>query len=187
MIYPKKLNVKNSERILYLSLAISAVVAIVLIIINRLTTPEIPWAALANCGIVYAWITVMYCIKKNTNIAGHVLIQTIAISIATVYIDYRLGFKGWSLDISIPIILIIANATMLMLTVISYKKYIKYAICQLMLVIFSILPIFLMMKNIIGLKILGIVSIIISALNLTITLILCYKDVKEVIIRKVHM
>jgi len=187
MIYPKKISVKNSERILYLCLAISIAVAIILITINRLTTPEIPWAALANCGIIYIWITTIYCIKKNTNIAGHVLLQTIVISIATLFIDYRLGFNGWSFDIAIPIILIIANATMLILTIISYKKYIKYAICQLILVIFSILPIFFVMKNMMELKTLNKIAIIISALNLTITMILCYKDVKEAIIRKVHM
>lgn len=187
MIYPKKLNVKNSEKILHLSLVISLVVAIILIVINRLTTPGMPWAALANCGIVYIWITVIYCIKKNINIAGHVLIQTIAISIVTLYIDDKLGFKGWSLDIAIPIILIVANTTMLILTMVSRKKYIKYAIYQLMLVILSLAPVFFLMNNLMELKVLSKISIIISALNLTITLILCYKDVKEAVIRKVHM
>ena len=187
MIYPKKISVKNSERILYLCLAISIAVAIILVIINRITTPEIPWAALANCGIIYGWITVIYCIKKNTNIAGHVLIQTIAISIVTLYIDDKLGFKGWSLDIAIPIILIIANATMLILTAVSYKKYIKYAIYQLVIVILSLAPMFWVMNNIMELKVLSKISIVISVLNLTITLILCYKDVKEAIIRKMHM
>lgn len=27
------------------------------------------WAALANAGIIYTWITVIYSINKNTNIA----------------------------------------------------------------------------------------------------------------------
>lgn len=187
MIYPKKISVKNSERILYLGLAISVAVAIILVIINRLTTPEIPWAALANCGIVYIWIITIYSIKKNTNIGGHVLLQMVAISIATLYIDYRLGFNGWSFDIAIPIILITANATMLVLTMVSHRKYIKYVIYQLIIVMLSLTPILLTINNIMELKVLSKISIIISAMNLTITLILCYKDVKEEIIRKVHM
>ena len=65
-------------------------------------------AGIANCGIIYAWVTVIYSMNRNTNIAGHILVQAIAISLITLYIDYRLGFKGWSIDISIPIIIIIA-------------------------------------------------------------------------------
>ena len=112
---------------------------------------------------------------------------SITISSVVLYIDQRIGFKGWSFNIAIPIILMIANVTMLILTIISYKKYIKYAICQLILVIFIILPIFLVMRNMMELKTLNKIAIIISALNLTITMILCYKDVKEAIIRKLHM
>ena len=179
MIYPKKISVKNSERILYLCLSISVILAVILIIINRLTTPKLPWAALANCGIIYAWLTAIYCIKKNTNIAGHVVIHTIAISILTFYIDYRLDFKGWSLNIAIPIILIIANATMLILTIISYKKYIKYAIYQLFIVLMSLTTIILMTNKLIELQTLSKVAIIISILNLAITLILCYKDYEK--------
>lgn len=40
-------------------------------------------------------VTVIYSINKNINIGGHVLIQTIAISLLTIYIDYKIGFKAW--------------------------------------------------------------------------------------------
>lgn len=187
MIYPQKLSSKNSERILNIFLGASFLLALILIIINKLTSPDIPWAALTNCGIIYIWITVIYSIKRSTNIAGHVLIQTIAISAVMLYIDERIGFKGWSINIAIPIILIIANITMLILTIVNYKKYMKYAICQLIIVLMSIISITVITNNIIELQILSKVAFIVSILNLVITLILCYKDVKEAIIRKIHM
>lgn len=187
MIYPQKISYKKSEKIINICLVISIVIAVILIIINKLTTPEIKWSALANCGIIYTWITVMYSIKSGNNIAGHVLIQTILTSIVTIYIDNSIGFTGWSIYIANPIILITANSTMSILTMVSYKKYIKYAIYQLILVIISLAPVFLVIKNIMELKVLSIIAIIISALNLTITLILCYKDVKEAVVRKIHM
>ena len=156
-------------------------------LINKLTTPNIPWAALANGGIVYIWITVIYSIKKNTNIAGHVLIQTLAISLLTVFIDYKLGFKGWSIEIAIPIIIMIANITMLVLTIVSYKKYIKYAIYQLIIVLFSMLPILFIEENMVNNIVLSIIASSISILNFILCLILCAKDIKEAVIRKFHM
>ena len=187
MIYPKKLSSKKGDLIFKIFLISSVILGIILFIINKLTTPNIPWATLTNAGIIYIWITVFYSIKKNTNIAGHVLIQAIAISLLTVFIDYKLGFEKWSINISMPIIIIIANVTMLILTIVSYKKYIKYAIYQLIIVLFSMIPVILLSENILENKVLSIVASSISIFNLILTLILSTKDVKEAIVRKFHI
>ena len=187
MIYPQKLNSKKSNLIVKIGASISILVAILLIVINKLTSPHIPWAALANGGIVYLWIVLYYSIHKNINIAGHVLLHTVAISILTVYIDYELGFRGWSIDLAMPILIIISNITMLILTMVSYKKFIKYAIYQLMIVLFSMLPVLLITENMVQNKTLSMIASGISILNLIISLILCTRDVKEAVIRKFHM
>ena len=187
MLYPQKLSSKKSNLIIKILLGVSLVIAIVLIITNKLTTPTIHWAALSNAGIIYTWITVIYSINKRTNIAGHVMIQAIAISILTTYIDYSLGFKGWSLEISIPIIIIVANFTMLVLTIISHRKYIRYAIYQLVICLYSLLPIYFIQKDLVDNNILSYVAIGISILNFILTIILSAKDVKDAIIRKFHL
>ncbi len=48
MIYPEKIKAKKSNKIIKIVMSITIAVAIMLVIINRLTTPNIPWAALAN-------------------------------------------------------------------------------------------------------------------------------------------
>ena len=94
MLYPQRLSSKKSDLLIKILLGISLLIAIILVIINKLTTKDIHWAALANAGILYAWITVLYSLNKHRNIAGHVIIQLIAIGILTTYIDYKIGFKG---------------------------------------------------------------------------------------------
>ena len=187
MIYPQKLNSKKSNLILKIGVLLSVLIAILLVTINKLTTPKIPWAAIANGGIIYVWIVLFYSIRKNINMAGHVLLQTIAISLLTIYIDYELKFKGWSIDIVVPILVIISNITMLVLTIVSHKDFIKYAIYQLLIVLFSVLPIILVTENMVQNKTLSIVASGISILNLGLSLILCAIDVKEAVIRKFHM
>lgn len=188
MLYPKKMSSKKADLIIGISIIISILIGIMLFVINKLTSGTIQWAALANSGIIYIWVTVMYSINKNINIAGHVLIQTIAISILTLFIDYELGFKAWSTSIAIPIIIIVANITMLILTIVTYKRYIKYAIYQIIIILFSMIPIYLMFKgNFVNDKILSIIAVGVSILNLVISLIICRKDIKEEIIRKFHI
>jgi hypothetical protein len=187
MIYPQKLSSKKGEIVLKTLMVSSVLLGIILFIINKLTTPNIRWAALANCGIIYTWITVIYSIKRGTNIAGHVLIQTITTSVVVLYIDDRIGFRGWSLNIAIPIILIVANITMLVLTIVTHKNYIKYAIYQLIIVLITLVSMWLILEQIIKLRILSNITIIVSFINLLLSLILCFKDVKEALIRKLHM
>ena len=115
------------------------------------------------------------------------MIQTIAISILTTYIDYSLGFKKWSLEISIPIIITIANITMLILTIVSHKKYMRYAIYQLVICVWSLIPIYFIQDKIIHNVVLSYIAIGISALNFILTIVLSAKDVKDEIIRKFHM
>ena len=187
MLYPQKLSSKKSNILIKSFFIASVVIAVILVVINKLTSPEIHWAALANSGIIYAWLTVWYSISKNTNIAGHVMIQTIAISLLTTFIDYRIGFKGWSLEIAIPIIIIVANVTMLILTIVSHKKYIRYSIYQLVICLFSLLPLYFIYEHFIYQFVLSIVAIGISILNFLITIVLCAKDVKEAVVRKFHI
>ena len=186
MIYPQKLNSRDGDIILKIAIVVSVVLGVVLFVINKATTPQIHWSAIANCGIIYAWITVIYSVKRNVNVAGHVLLQIIIVSMALLYIDERIGFIGWSVNMGIPIILIIGNVIMLILTIVSYKKYINYAIYQLAIVLITICSFVFIGKEIIGFKVLWQVTSAISILNLIVTVSLCSKEIKEAIIRKVH-
>lgn len=187
MLYPQKLNRKKSDLIIKIMIGVSVAIAFLLVLINHLTTPKVHWAGLANAGILYVWITVMYSINKNTNIAAHVLLQTIAISLLTVYIDYKTGMKGWSFNLAIPIIIIVANVTMLVLTIVSHKKYIRYSIYQLIICMLSLIPIFLVHENVAKNVVMSYVASGISAVNFVLTICLCARDVKEEVVRKFHM
>lgn len=187
MLYPQKLTSKKSDLLIRIFIGVSVVIATVLIIINKITTPSLHWAALVNAGMVYTWVTVIYSIHKHTNIAAHVMIQTIAISCLTVYIDYKLGFQGWSFDISIPIMIMIANITMLVLTIISHKKFLRYAIYQLVICGFSLITLFWVYEGMVHQKTLSYIASLISLINFVVTLCLCAKEVKEEIVRKFHL
>lgn len=187
MIYPQKIKAKKTNKIVKIMIAISFIIGVLLWIINKLTTPDIHWTAIANSGIIYIWVTVNYAVRRNINIAGHVLVQLIALTLLTVYIDYTLGFRGWAINIAIPIMIMVANITMLVLTIVSHKKYIRYAIYQLVIVLFSMLPILLITEQLVENKLLSVISIAISIVNFILCLSLCANDVKEAIVRKFHL
>lgn len=187
MFYPQKINAKSTDLIIKIAIVISVIVGFSLVLINRIFTPNILWAGYCNAGIIYIWITVLYSINKNVNIANHLFIQMIAISLLCVYIDYKMGFSAWSINIAIPIIIMICNISMLIISIVCHTKYINYVIYQLMIIICSTIPLFLIYEHLVNNKTLSIIATSISGFNLLLSFIFHYKDIKYEIIRKFHI
>lgn len=187
MLYPRKISAKKGRKVFQYLLIASVLVAILLIVVNKITRPDLHWAAIVIADIIYVWVVVIYALCHHKNIAEHVLLQVLAISIFLVYIDYVLGFKKWSLQLAIPIVIIAANIIMAILTITSYKKYIRYVIYELILGIISWTPIIFMYSHLVVNKTMGIVAVGISGINLILSFILCWRVIKESIKRTFHL
>lgn len=187
MLYPQKINAKKTDFIIKIAILITVIVGLLLVIINRFTTPGIKWAGYCNAGIIYVWITVLYSLKKNVNIASHLFIQMVAISALCVYFDIRMGFQAWSINFAIPMIVIVTNIAMLILSIASYRNYSRYAFFQLLIVILSLVPIFLVYENLVNDKTLSAIASGLSIFNLIISLIFHFKDIKSELARKFHI
>ena len=187
MLYPPKINAKKTDFIIKVAILISLAVGIALVYINRFTTPDIKWAGYCNAGIIYVWVTVLYALNKNVNIASHLFIQMVALSALCVYFDIRLGFQAWSINLAIPMIVILINITMVILQIASYSNYMRYAFFQLLIVLVSLVPIFLVYENMVNDKTLSIVASGISGFNLLMSLIFHFKDIRDEVVRKFHI
>ena len=187
MLYPKRINAKKGRKVFTYLLIASVILAIILFLINRMTRPDIHWAAIAIASLVYIWVVVIYALCHHRKISSHVLLQVLAISALIVYMDYLLGFKKWSLQMAIPIVIIAANAIMAILTITSYKKYIRYVVYELILAIFSLTPILFISSHLVVNKTMGIIAVGISIANLILTCALCWKEMMEALKRTFHL
>ena len=188
-LYPKIRNVKNSHLAIKIMVIVSFILAITCVIVNVCTSTQYLWCLIVLAGIVYSWVTVIYAIDRNVNIASSVVVQTIAISALTLCIDYILGYQGWSINIAIPIVIMIANVTILILTFVSVGRYYKYAIYQLIISALSFIPllIYFIFKGIITKPIFTIISSSIAAFTLLMSLVLCGKNIAQELDRRMHL
>ena len=179
MLYPNISNIKKSHIAIKILACISIAIIFICVLINELVTPRLKWSFLVVIGILYVWITTLYSIKKNVNIASHVLLQTIAVLIVLYLIDRIVGYKYWSINLGMPIVIGIANITMLILTIVSRRKYFKYSLYQISLSLISIASIVLLIAKskfwIISASITG----GITAITLILSIALCGSDLKE--------
>ena len=187
-LYPKIRNVKSGNVAIKVMVIISFAIAAICAIIN-ICTSKFLWSVIVIIGIIYAWITVLYSVHRNINIASNVMIQSIAISLLTLGIDYTIGYRGWAINLAIPIIFSIANITIFILTLVSLKRYYKYAIYQLIIFLLSIIPLIIAIvsDNIIKTPIFTIISSSIAVFVFIFSLILCGRSILEELNRKLHM
>lgn len=187
MLYPKISNIKKSHVLIRSLLGASAVLGVILIVVQVLSKSRYNWALLAIAGIIYTWTSVIYAIKKNVNIAYHVMVQMLSISILMIAIDYIIGYKGWSFEIGIPITSIVANVTMLILTISSRRKYLKYVVYQVIIFTITILSSLFVLKADIHWNILYTISMSIAGITLFLSITLCRKNFIEELKKRFHM
>ncbi len=187
MLYPNISNIKRSHIAIKILTGISIAIIFICILINELVTPQLKWSFLVVIGILYAWITTLYSIRKNVNIASHVLLQTIIVLILLYLIDKIVGYKGWSINIGMPIMISVANITMLILTIVSRRKYFKYSIYQILLSLVSIAVIVLLIIKAKYSAISASITGGITAITLVLSIALCGKDLKEKLYRVFHI
>lgn len=187
MLYPQITNVKKDREIAYLLLFLSAFLSAMLLIINYNFSRKFNWSIVSIVGIVYVWVSTMYALDKNVNLASYTFLQMIELSILLFIIDYVFGFKKWSLSIGIPIVIMLTNLTMMIITLIKYKKYVKYAFYEILIILFSIIynvAISFMHDSFI---VLNIVTLWFSITNLSFILALNAKTLKIELEKKFHI
>lgn len=187
MLYPKIMNKKKNNEIIGILIFICILISGVLIAIDFLTDAKIMWSLISCIGIVYLWVTVIYSIRRSSNIASSIMIQTLIISIFMILLDKIIGYKGWSVEMAIPIILSIANIMMFMMLLINRRNYTKYIIYHVIIFAFNLFMVILFLLNMINNVILSIIALIISVIIAIITIMICGNDIKEELIKRFHM
>ena len=186
-LYPKIRNINRIDKVMLIMIIISFVIGITSLIVNHFVTQHFKWSLLVIAGVIYTWITVMNSIKKNVNIASRVMLQVILIDILCVVLDWIIGYKGWSFTIAIPISIITANVTMLILLMCAFKIYARYIIYQLIIFVWSMIPAVLCLIGWVPTNILTIIATPIAVFSLLLTIVLFAKEVNEEMKKRFHL
>ena len=188
-LYPKVRNIEKGHLVTKLMMFISFFIILICSIINICTSTKYLWCLIVGIGIIYSWITVIYSLNRNINIGSNVMIHSILISVLVLCIDFIIGYNGWAINLAIPIIIGIANITILVLTIVSVNKYYKYAIYQLIIFVLSMIPmvLYIVTKDIITKPIFTITSSTVAVFTFILSLILCGKSIIEELDRRLHM
>lgn len=67
---------------------------------------RIQWLQAALFGVVTMWLVVLIIIRKRRNLAKSLLYLLVILSLLCLYLDYLIGWTGWSTTYAVPLICI---------------------------------------------------------------------------------
>lgn len=187
MLYPEIKSTKRYKILINSFFITTVIISAILMTINYIFSQKFTWSIIAILGMIYIWNTVIFALKKGINLGATILIHTIQILVLLFFIDFIFGFKKWSFIIGFPIVTMISNIAMSIITIIKYKRYVKYAIYEMIILLIGVLLNLIIIGIFKNKIILNIIALGITSLNFIVVLSLSAKTLKIELSKKFHI
>lgn len=187
-MYPNVRTVtRNLNFIIKLYMFLAIVLEAGLIIINYLTYNGIRWSAISGIAILYFYMTLRYSVQKNNGHKGVLFMQVIGGVIVTVFIDFIMGYRGWSVDYVLPSAILLLDLSIIIMMLVNIENWQSYILFQLLNVVFSIAILILWKTGVSHFPILTFIAAGLSTVFFIGTLIFGDRTAKNELKRRFHV
>ena len=186
-IFPEIPPFYESHLAIKIMIFISIVALVVSFGINMIFPSDINWPILFLFAVVSIWGGLIIIVQKRYHIPKKILWQVIIVSILAVLWDYKIGWRGWSLDYIIPIASVSAMIIMYVTAKIMNLNISDYITYVLLDGIFGIIPILFIIFDLVDVVYPSIISIGFSIISLSAIFIFQGKEIKTEITKRMHI
>lgn len=85
-------------------LTVSVIIIFATFALGMIWQGRIEWLQASLFGILTMWLSVLIILRKRRNVAKSILYLLIILSLLCIYLDYLIGWTGWSTTFAVPII-----------------------------------------------------------------------------------
>ncbi len=186
-VFPEIPPFYESHLALRIMMFISIVALVVSFGINMIFPSDINWPMLFTLAMISIWIGLVIIVQKRYHIPKKIVWQVFIISILAIFWDYKIGWRGWSIDYVIPIACVSAMIIMYVTAKImhlSMSDYITYALLD---GLFGIIPVIFILFNLVNVVYPSIISIGFSIISLSAIFIFQGKEIKAEMTKRMHI
>lgn len=145
LVYPN-VNPKRA-RTSFLSIVTFICVSIIVIvyILNKIFTPQSYWGNYVIGATICLWGTTAIGIYKKRNILKNAMWQILLLSLGMIIWDIKTGWNKWSLNIAIPILVVVTLLFCIIIILIKKLPYSEYMIYLFINIFLGLIP-FVLLK-----------------------------------------
>ncbi|HOP99344.1 MAG TPA: DUF6320 domain-containing protein [Acetivibrio clariflavus] len=166
---------------------ISVVAIVISFIIYRLFPTSVNWPVLVVMGIMSVWISIGYVLRKRSNITKTIMWQVVIMSLLSIIWDWKIGWRGWSLDYAIPF-LCIAAIIVMFVTAKAMRLGTGYYIAYFLLGgLFGIIPGLFILLDLVSVDYPSIISVAVSIIFLSAIIIFQGENILSELQKRMHI
>lgn len=145
------------------------------------------WSFFSSAGVVCVWLSIATAIMKRRNILKNINWQLFWVTIFAVLWDEYTGWHGWSLDYVFPFSCVASMACMFVLSKILKIQPRGFALYMLFDIFYGIIPAFFMAMGWLNVVYPTVCCVAVSIISVSGILIFEGRNIREDIVRKLHM
>lgn len=176
---------KNLTMKIMIFLSIASIV--ISFAIDMIFPSSINWPLLFLLALGSVWLSLYFILKKRHNISKKIIWQVIIVSVLSLFWDWKIGWRGWSIDFVIPITYIAAMVVMYVTSKIMRLNMRHYITYGLLGSLFGIIPLLFLVFNWNNVIYPSIICVAISIIFLSAMIIFRGSDIKLELEKRMHL
>lgn len=187
--YPDiRLKARKLDLVYRIVLFLAIVAGALSMIANYFDDTEIWWSVIVAGGLAYL-VLIMFLLIENEH-AGYrskVLIGVACGAAYLVLIDYVFGFKHWSLDYALPLILLVVDALIVLVMFVNIRSWQSYLSFQIFMIVCSGVCVLLSLFGVIRHPLMSCVALGLSVIMFLATFIIGGRRARNELKRRFHV
>lgn len=165
--YPDMLPKLQRMRLALRIVAFCAIVgSLVLGIVNYLTYRGVKWSLVSVAAIVYLYLTFAVTVQPLSDEQEKILFQGIISMALALAVDFSLGYRGWSVNIAIPVVMIVVDVVFFVMMLVRRRDWRSYVIPQIELTLLAAVLLLLVSMDVVTRKALAMVAVFVIVVQL---------------------
>jgi lysylphosphatidylglycerol synthetase-like protein (DUF2156 family) len=186
-IYPELLKIPPYNFLMRLLIFLSVAGAAASVVVNVLTDASVVWSISVVSAIAYFWASIKTLLKKNSNAAFKIFVQTIFTSALCVIMEAPTGKFNWSLSYALPSIFTLGSIIIIVIIIVNRTNWANYVIYQCLIAVFGFVPALFYWLKISNSLAASAISVGVSFLSLLTTFVFGDRTIKNEFIRRFHI
>ncbi|WP_010243993.1 DUF6320 domain-containing protein [Acetivibrio cellulolyticus] len=186
-IYPVIPPAYERHLVIRILVFISIVAIVISYIIFKIFPTSVNWPMFVVFGLISMWLSITDALRKRHNITKSIIWQVIIVSMLTIFWDWKIGWRGWSLDYVIPILCIAAILVMYVTAKVMKLSTGNYIAYFLVGGLFGIVPVLFILFDLVNVDVPSIISVAVSVIFLSAILIFQGENIKAELQKRMHI
>ena len=166
---------------------ISIVASVISFFIYNLFPTSVNWPVLVVLGIISTWLSITYALRKRSNITKTIMWQVFIMSLLSIIWDWKIGWRGWSLDYAIPFMCIAAIIVMYVTAKVMRLGVGHYIAYFLLGGLFGIIPGLFILLNLVNVDYPSIISVAVSIIFISAIVIFQGENILSELQKRMHI